>query len=157
MGLNYYVALKELKCAIYDGLEMELKVTKMFVWDNYVPSMVQQWWCMICLVVLCLLWFPMWGLERSPKVTKTVLPCALSSFPLPNGPEMSPFTECDVWVTRVLKGIWNWLSGMVLKELIFEGSLPWRMKTLFNVIQGSWNESKIHCMKWSWKNQFCWR
>ena len=28
--LNYYVALKELKCAIYDGLEMKLKVTKMF-------------------------------------------------------------------------------------------------------------------------------
>ena len=32
--LNYYVALKELKYAIYDGLEMKLKVTKMSVWDN---------------------------------------------------------------------------------------------------------------------------
>ena len=31
MDLNYYVALKELKYAIYDGLEMKLKVTKMSV------------------------------------------------------------------------------------------------------------------------------
>ena len=38
--LNYYVALKELKCAIYDGLEMKLKVTQMIVQDNYIPSMV---------------------------------------------------------------------------------------------------------------------
>ena len=27
--LSYYIALRELKCAIYDGLEMKLKVTKM--------------------------------------------------------------------------------------------------------------------------------
>ena len=40
MGLNYYIAFKELKCAIYDGLEMKLKVTKMFVQDNYIPFMV---------------------------------------------------------------------------------------------------------------------
>ena len=39
--LSYYVALRELKCAIYDGLEMKLKVTKNVLWDDYVLSMVQ--------------------------------------------------------------------------------------------------------------------
>ena len=53
--LSYCVALRELKCAIYDGLEMKFKVTRMIVWDNYIPSTVQWWWWMICWVVLCLL------------------------------------------------------------------------------------------------------
>ena len=69
--------------------------------------------------VLCLLWFPMQGLERSPKSQLTVMLCALSSFPHPNGLERCPFTECDIWVTGVLKGIQNSLCRMVMKELIF--------------------------------------
>ena len=39
--LNYYVALKELKCAIYDGLEMKLKVTKMSCFGQLCSSL----WC----------------------------------------------------------------------------------------------------------------
>ena len=42
MGPRNYEALKELKCAIYDGLEMKLKVTKISVWNDNVPTMVQR-------------------------------------------------------------------------------------------------------------------
>ena len=96
------LAFKELKCAIYDGLEMKLKVTEMFVWDNYVPFSVWWWW-MICPVVLCLLHFQCGVLKGVQKVTKTVLQCALCSFPLPNGLERSPFTECEVLFTGGLE------------------------------------------------------
>ena len=39
--LSYYIALRELKHAIYDGLEMKLKVTKNVFWDDYILSTVQ--------------------------------------------------------------------------------------------------------------------
>ena len=39
--LSYYFALRELKHAIYDGLEMKLKVTKNVFWDDYILFTVQ--------------------------------------------------------------------------------------------------------------------
>ena len=39
--LNCCVALRELKHAIYDGLEMKLKVTKNVFWADYILSTVQ--------------------------------------------------------------------------------------------------------------------
>ena len=63
-------------------------------------------------------------LKGVQKVTKTVLLCVLSSFPLPNGLEMSPFTECDVCVIGVLKGIRISLCKIVMKELNFLKEVP---------------------------------
>ena len=117
-------------------------------------------WSVWLSCVLCLLWFLNCRvLKGVQKVTKTVLQCALCSFPLLNGLERSPFTECDVWVYRGLeRNLKFTVYESVLKELISLKEVSHgEIKTLFKVMQGSWNESRIHCVKWSWKNKFCWR
>ena len=100
---------------------MKLKVTKMFVWDNYISSMVWWWWWMICLVVLCPVssWFLMQGLERSPKGSLKLY--------------------CNVLCVLFL--FWIVLKGVHSLNVTYYS-------------QRSWNESKIHCVKWSWKNLF---
>ena len=68
--LSYYVALRELKYAIYDGLEMKLKVTKMSSGDDYVLTTVyddDDEWSVRLSWVLHLLCILMWGLERNPE------------------------------------------------------------------------------------------
>ena len=97
--LNYYVDLKELKCAIYDGLEMKLKVTK-----NVCPGQLHSLYGVMVMMndlsgfpVSCVFFdFQCRVLKGVKKFTKTVLQCAVCSFPLPNGLERSPFTECDI-------------------------------------------------------------
>ena len=86
--------------------------------------------------VSCVSLFSDVGLERSPKSHRTVLLLVLSCFSPLNGLEMSPFTECDVWNTGVLKGIQNSLCRLILKGLIPEGSLPWRIKALSKWCKG---------------------
>ena len=102
---------------------MKLKVTKNVFWVDYVLSMMWWWWRMICPRLSCVLDvffdFQCRVLKGVQKVTETLLLCTLSSFPFPNGLEMSPFTECDMWVTGVLKGIWNSLCRLILKEVNF--------------------------------------
>ena len=80
--LKYYIALKELKYAIYDGLEMRLKVTRMSIWNKVFPLWCI-WWCkMNCPCVMCPVssWFLTDGPERSPNVTFTALLCILLFF-----------------------------------------------------------------------------
>ena len=124
--VSYYIALRELKYAIYDGLEMKLKVTRM----SFGMTTSSLWcdnddeWSVGLSCVFCLLWFSCRILKGVQKVTKTGLLCVLSSFLLLNGLELSPSTECDVWVTGALKEIWNSLYRLILKELIFWGKSP---------------------------------
>ena len=132
--LSYYIALRELKCAIYDGLEMKLKVTRMIVWDNYIPSTVWWWWWTICQVVLC----PLSSLisnAGSWKESKKSLKLYCCVFYL-----LFLFRMVLKWVHSLnvmyeSQGSWKESEihcvGWSWKNYFFEGSLPWRMKTLF--------------------------
>ena len=142
--LSYYNALRELKYAIYDGLEMKLKVTKMIVCDIYIPSMVWWWWWMICPVILC----PVSSLisdagswkesKKSLKLYCHVL-CLLFLFQMVLKWVHSLNVMCDS------QGPWNESKihcvKLSWKNQFPKGSLPWRMKTLCNPMQGYWKES----------------
>ena len=148
--------LRSLECAIYDGLEMKLKVTKLSIWDEYVPSMVQWWWWMICPSILCpvLSLFLMQGLERSSKVIKTVVWCVLLCFSfLWRVLKWVNFTEYDVWSSRGLERSPNCeVYGWSWKKQIPEGSLPWRLDNCqFEEsfpwrTEGSWKKYILCCI-----------
>ena len=116
--LNCYIALKELKCVIYDGLEIKLKVTKMFVWNNYLPSTGWWWWWMICPVSCVFLISNAGSLKESKKLLKLY---------------------CHVLCVLFL--LWMVLKWVHSLNVMYES-------------QGSCKETEIHCVEWSWKNQF---
>ena len=135
-------ALMKLKYAIYDGLEMRLKVTKTLLMSKltfYGANDDDRWNCP-CVLCPVSSWFLTDGPEMSPNVTFAVLQHVLCSFPLLNGMERSQFHY--IW-QLILK--WSWKESkiyciqMILKEvkikrvspmeismLSIEGS-PWRL------------------------------
>ena len=139
---------------------MKLKVTKMSLWGNCVPSMVWWWWWMICLVVLCPLDFRCRVLKGVQKVMKTVLQCALLFF----SSSKWSWKESIHWMWHMIhRGLerspkftvygWSW------KNQFPEGSLPWRFNivNLKNFSHGEWKHyvSNIGVLKGVNLNSFC--
>ena len=123
--LSYYVALRELKYAIYDGLEMKLKVTKNVFWDDYILSMVQWWWWSVGLSESSVFFA---GLCRVLKGVRKKCPEELIAW------RKSPMEIAGVlkWVNLNIYCCIRMFQGLERSQ--FE-------RLVLCPVQGSWNES----------------